>query len=94
MGGVAVFMERLPEPVALPTPLPYRQERDFKESSTDNAASPLPPAVVTPAEDMADRNRVADATTAHSYARLAMRSPKIGTGHGQREDSYVSQTNF
>ena len=43
---------------------------------------------------MADRNRVASATTAYSYTRLVMPSPKLGTGHGQREDSYVSQTNF
>ena len=76
--GVAVFRERLPEPVALPTPMPYRQERDFKESRADNAASPPP----------------ADSTTAQSYARPVMPSPKLGTGHGQREDSYVSQTSF
>lgn len=47
--GVAVFKERLPEPVALPTPLPYRQERDFKESIADNATSPPPPAAAAAA---------------------------------------------
>ena len=44
---------------------------------------------------MAERSRSADANTAaQSYARPAMPSPKLGTGHGQREDSYVSQTSF
>jgi hypothetical protein len=108
--GVAVFRERAPETVALPTPMPYRPERDFKESRADNAAPPAPaaaaapqksmgaaapaPAAAAPAEAMADRNRSAEATTAQSYARPAMPSPKLGTGHGQREDSYVSQTSF
>lgn len=103
--GVAVFRERLPEPVALP--MPYRQERDFKESRADNAASPPPaalpksvgttaaaPAAAAPAEAMADRSRAADAASGQSLARPAMPSPKLGTGHGQREDSYVSQTSF
>jgi hypothetical protein len=108
--GVAVFKERLPEPIALPTPMPYRQEREFKESRADNAASPPPalaalaapqksmgaaaPGTATPAEAMAERSRAADTTTAQSYARPTMPSPKLGTGHGQREDSYVSKTNF
>jgi hypothetical protein len=102
--GVAVFKERLPEPVALPTPMPYRQERDYKESRADNAAPPAAapqkslgapaPATAAPAEAMAERSRSADATAAQSYARPAMPSPKLGTGHGQREDSYVSQTSF
>ena len=103
--GVAVFRELLPEPVALPTPMPYRQERDFKESRADNAAplataqkslgAPAPAAATAaPAEAMAERSRSADAATAQSYARPAMPSPKLGTGHGQREDSYVSQTSF
>ena len=106
--GVAVFKERLPEPVAVPTPMPYRQEHDFKEGRADNAASPPPtaspamsqkstaapaPATVAPTEAMAERSRTADAA-AQSYARPAMPSPKLGTGHGQREDSYVSQTSF
>ena len=109
--GVAVFKERLPEPVAVQTPIPYRQQRDAKESRADNATSPPPaagtdmpqksmgatapaPATVTPSEAMAERSRSADAV-AQSYApRPAMPSPKLGTGHGQREDSYVSQTSF
>ncbi len=108
--GVAVFKERVPEPVALPTPMPYRQERDFKESRADNAAPPPPapaataapqksmgaaaPGTAAPTEAMAERSRTADAATGQSYARPAMPSPKLGTGHGQREDSYVSQTSF
>ncbi len=108
--GVAIFKERLPEPVAVQSPRPYRQERELKESRADNAASSPPtanpsmtqksmgaaapaPATVAPREAMAEHSRSADATV-QSYARPAMPSPKLGTGHGQREDSYVSQTSF
>lgn len=108
--GVALFKERVPQPIAEPTPLPYRQERDFNESRRENAAPPPPPAAASPApqksrgsaelssaapaEAMADRNRSADAASAQPNARMALPAPKLGTGHGQREDSYVSQTTF
>lgn len=45
-------------------------------------------------ERMAERNRSADAASEQSSGRMAMPAPKLGTGHGQREDSYVSQTSF
>jgi hypothetical protein len=108
--GVALFKERVPQPIAVPTPLPYRQERDFNDSRLDSAAPPPPPAAASPApqksmgstelssaapaEAMADRNRSADAASAQPSARMALPAPKLGTGHGQREDSYVSQTSF
>lgn len=108
--GVALFKERTPQPIAVPAPAPYRQERDFHESRRDSAAPPPPPAAASPApqksmgsaelssaapaEAMADRNRSADASNAQAGARMAMPAPKLGTGHGQREDSYVSQTSF
>lgn len=88
--GVAVFKERLPEPVALPAPLPYREERVYKQSRTENAT---PPPTSAAAESMANRSRPADAA-AQSYARQPMLAPKLGTGHGQRENSFVSQTSF
>ena len=107
--GVALFKERMPEPVALPTPTPYRQEWDFKdkESRAYNAAPPPPrpasmqkslgaaaSATAAPAEAMANRSRSADAATTQSAGRIAMPSPTLGTGHGQREGSYVSHTSF
>ena len=108
--GVALFKERVPQPIAVPTPLPYRQERDSNESRRDNPAPPPPPAAASPAphksmgsaelsntapaEAMSDRNRTADAANAQPSGRMAMPAPKLGTGHGQREDSYVSQTSF
>ncbi len=108
--GVALFKERVPQPIAVPTPTPYRQERDFNESRRDSAAPPPPSAAAAPApqksmgsaelssaapaEAMADRNRSADAASAQSSNRMAMPTAKLGTGHGQREDSYVSQTSF
>ncbi len=108
--GVALFKERVPQPIAVPKPLPYRLERDSNESRRDSAAPPPPPAAASPApqnsmgsaelsnsaptEAMADRNRSADAGSAQPSGRIAMPAPKLGTGHGQREDSYVSQTSF
>jgi len=105
--GVAIFRERLPEPVAVQPPMPYHQERDYKESRADSAPPPPAPAASPApqksmhagaaasgaAEALAERGRAADAA-APSSARITMPSPKLGTGHGQREDSYVSQTSF
>lgn len=77
--GVAVFKERRSEPVTVQTPSPYRQEREAKESRSDNAASPP---------------SAASNSVAQKGMGTAEPAPKLGTGHGQREDSYVSQTNF
>lgn len=109
--GVALFKERVPEPVALPAPLPYRQDRDNRESRAESTAPPPPAAPAAaapaqksmagaaatsaaPAEAMAERSRSADSVSAQSLSRPALPSPKLGTGHGQREDSYVSHTSF
>lgn len=109
--GVALFKERVPQPIAVPTPQPYRQEREFNESRRESAAPPPPPAAAAspaqqksmgpaelsnaaPAEALAERNRSADAASTQPSGRMAMPAPKLGTGHGQREDSYVSQTSF
>ncbi len=45
------------------------------------------------AEGMADRSASAD-SVAQATSRAPLPSPKLGTGHGQREDSHVGQTRF
>ena len=98
--GVALFRERVPQPILVPTPLPYRQ--DSAAPPPPAAASPAPQksmgaaerSSAVPAEALADRNRSADAANALPGSRMAMPTAKLGTGHGQREDSYVSQTSF
>ncbi len=107
--GVALFKERLPEPVAQQpwSPPIYRQEREYKESRADNIAPPMPaPATAaapggaqkslgaadsSAAESNLARSRSADALS-QSYGPAP--TAKLGTGHGQREDSHVEHTNF
>ncbi|MEO7108461.1 MAG: hypothetical protein ABIZ09_18955 [Rhodoferax sp.] len=88
--GVALFKERLPEPVAVLAPTPYHQERDAAQSRADNTAS-APPSASAMAQKSMGAAAPAPATIAPEQA---LRSPKLGTGHGQREDSYVSRTSF
>ncbi len=108
--GVALFKERLPEPVAQPwIPPVYRQERDYKESRADSIAPPPPvPAPATAAPPGAPQKSLgaadagaAESSLARSRSTDASSQPygpaptaKLGTGHGQREDSYVEHTNF
>jgi hypothetical protein len=47
--GVALFKERVPQPIAAPAPPPYRQERELNESRRDSALPPPPPAAASPA---------------------------------------------
>jgi pyruvate/2-oxoglutarate dehydrogenase complex dihydrolipoamide acyltransferase (E2) component len=100
--GVALFRERLPEPVAQPwSPPLYRQERDSKESRSDTSNAPPAPApaptTAAPAAPAAAeqssmaRGRLADAL---AQSNAAAPTAKLGTAHGQREGSYVEHTNF
>ena len=76
--GVALFRERLPEPVAQAPEVYRRNEADSEKSAAPSAAA---------AGQAADRSE--------SMAR-SMPAPasKLGTGHGQREESTVSHTSF
>jgi hypothetical protein len=92
--GVALFKERVPQqPVAVPTPLPYRQEREINESRRDSALPPLAAASPAPQKSMGSAE-LSSAAAAEAMADRNRLTAKLGTGHGQREDSYVSQTSF
>ena len=78
--GVAIFRERQPQPVYVPPPVA------------------LPPTMAEPGESVAG-DGVTAPSQAPSAAReqsrsLDARAPKLGTGHGEREYSYVSHTDF
>ena len=101
--GVALFRERAPEPAIAP-PV-YRRHPDsdsIKESRAEkNAPAPFessgPQAPgqnnMGSAKSMAGRSASADsALSSPSAAPLA--APKLGTAHGQREESVVSRTEF
>jgi hypothetical protein len=76
--GVALFRESVPEPVAQAAEVSRRNEADSEKSAAPSAAA---------AGQAADRSE--------SMARsMQAPAPKLGTGHGQREESTVSHTSF
>ena len=99
--GIAVFRERIPEPVRVPPAVFERGEPDrfgaAKEARTDRAQggapAPAAPAATALAEQKA-AGEVRDTAQRSSAAAPLPVMPKLGTAHGQREESYVSHTEF
>ncbi len=100
--GVALFRERLPEPVAQ-APAPF--ERRGREADASGALRHSPPAPSAPAP--AARYGAAESQEAPAAADSLARAPslapqrpsslpgaKLGTAHGARETSVVSHTSF
>jgi hypothetical protein len=101
--GVALFRERQPEPVAQAPAWPWRGESSADSSNRLGSSAPAPATASAPAAErqMAEPSARAQeaparadalAKAAPSYAPLP--TPKLGTGHGQRETSVVSHTRF
>ena len=97
--GVAVFRERTPpqpQPV-VPTPRPFekqsgatgtpREELESRADSADRASG-------APSEGKALPSRPAQEAVNAPSSTLRRSPEKLGTGHGEREWSYVSYTNF
>ncbi len=89
--GVALFKERLPEPVVQPPPaigMLSRKDGAGSESRAREEAAPAPaaPAAKSLALNLAESGRAADS------GPTAIQ--RLGTGHGQRETSVVSHTGF
>jgi hypothetical protein len=108
--GLALFLERLPVPVQMvPVPvLPYHSRSEQRESAAP-ADSAAPPSPVAPAPSLAPTvqgaagamgsaapaRRSPDAALGSADKAVATQAaPKLGTGHGERESSYVSHTDF
>jgi hypothetical protein len=99
--GVALFNERLYQPPVSVTPpyQPYRygapgtakSEAGRGSAAADSAAAP--PAPVQSAPSAAAENSASGELARRADARPDMRE-KLGTGHGEREWSQVSHTNF
>ena len=87
--GVALFRERQPMQVY---PLMEREERaaaDSANAARESAAAGAPAAPASSRRDQADKYE------AKVSGRLAATpQPKLGTGHGAREQSVVEQTSF
>jgi hypothetical protein len=90
--GVALFRERQPQPVYAPptigqssrAPAARAAESDANSAaSADAKASPMMPAP-----------SATQAPLTSMVPRAALAAPKLGTGHGEREYSYVNHTEF
>jgi hypothetical protein len=93
--GVALFRERQPPEANVPPAIGYPSEQAQSApraanlgESADARVSPEAPAPTSPPAPAA-------ATAApRSSARMAAPAAKLGTGHGEREYSYVNHTEF
>ncbi len=90
--GVALFRERaarVPQPYSAPWPEPHWRNRleERAEKAAGGSAPGAAAAAPLPSQDMSRERRT------DSLAR-SRAEPKLGTGHGQREESYASNTSF
>ena len=87
--GVAVFREQMPPPV-MSAPRSFDQQSRTRGAPSGNESR---------ADDSAAGNASESKTSAERRAQTPAVAPlrlpeKLGTGHGQREESYVSYTDF
>lgn len=96
--GVAVFREKVapvaqPWPEQRPEPLPYGRHDPRERLSRSEAAGAPPAPAASGASSNAQDSATASATErAPSAARRP--APRLGTGHGEREEAWVSHTSF
>jgi hypothetical protein len=95
--GVALFREKVPEPVAQAPQLSRRAESDDSQAASRprNAAPGASADSVARLGEAAPSSQgsLSDERQAKSIVE-AMPAPKLGTGHGQRETSVVAHTRF
>ena len=87
--GVALFLERAPQPVYRSYAAPERREEPVAGAANEarGDAAPVPSAPAPASKASASLGALRD--------RLgAAASAKLGTGHGEREQSYVENTEF
>jgi hypothetical protein len=87
--GVAVFRERQPQAVYVPPVIAPAPEPP--ESARASKRQPMRP--YQPTEKSAAEGASRSEATVQTD-RPAMAAPKLGTGHGEREVSYVNHTEF
>lgn len=90
--GVALFRERQPQPMYAPPTIgqstgraqaPRAAESELNSASAEAKALPMMPAP-----------SAMQAPLTSSVPRVTTVAPKLGTGHGEREYSYVNHTEF
>lgn len=100
--GVAVFREKLaPPPASVPlpeVPLSWRDRRELNESERSQLerSAPASPAAAaeSPASGMGNAKSQPHNEAADAVRRPASAAPRLGTGHGAREGSWVGHTTF
>ncbi|MES2383313.1 MAG: hypothetical protein V4593_02120 [Pseudomonadota bacterium] len=99
--GVALFRERLPEPVAQAPDHAARDARERHDESRSLQRGAPAPAPASPAAGLQERSsgealaQRAPSGSADSVAKAApLPAPRLGTGHGQRETSVITHTRF
>ena len=85
--GVAVFRERYtpPPPRPMPRPVPRYDSPSYGEGAAMERRDHSPMAEAAPSESARD---------AAQAQKSAPAAPRLGTGHGERETSYSSTTQF
>lgn len=101
--GVAIFRERQPQPAYAPPMIgqsssqaqaPRASESDSALPNESMAKAPLARASNSAASVEAKVSPTLPATSSAPVARAPAPAPKLGTGHGEREYSYVNHTEF
>jgi hypothetical protein len=93
--GVAIFRERPPQPVQ-GAPMIGRSpsQPEAPRAVESDSAPPNDSSVKAPAARASNSAASAEAKVSPSTPGPAMPVPKLGTGHGEREYSYVNHTEF
>ncbi len=100
--GVAIFRERQPRAIYTPPKIaPSAKELEVPRAGESNRAlasqstvAPAPAAGGLSAGIAADQAHASAPATTPSTSPAPMPEPKLGTGHGEREYSYVENTEF
>lgn len=101
--GVALFREKLPEPVAQAPAESARNARERQDESRSlQRGAPLPPPAApsaglqegSSAEAPALAQRAPSASADNVAKAAPLPAPRLGTGHGRRESSVISHTRF
>jgi hypothetical protein len=102
--GVAIFRERQPQPVYVPPIMEQSLDRadappldvPASASSPPNAPAPAPPSgsSSSSAPLSASTREARSSGRVEALASPRPAAPKLGTGHGEREFSYVNHTEF
>ncbi len=97
--GVAVFREKLaPPPASVPlpeAPSTWRERRELNESERSTLERSAPAsAAESPASGMGSAKSQSHNEAADAVRRPASPAPRLGTGHGEREGSWVGHTSF